>query len=177
MKLKGHIAGIVLLITALFFVWGCSSISFLDSLGKEPENETKEEAIETPEETVESETTDKPAASSGEGLIGIWINTEYNNKNRSAMVVYDDRSDGTLVYTAYDNADGSGDSYSGTVEITKTWTDPEGRTMIKSLVKMTGGMSWNTLTRMSGDGAVLEVQSGTETINPDGPQYSIYYRE
>ncbi len=40
------------------------------------------------------------------------------------MVVYNDRSDGTLVYTAYDNADGSGDSYEGTVEITKTWTDP-----------------------------------------------------
>ena len=176
MKLKGYIAGIVLLITAFLFAWGCSSVSIMDSLVKEPEKETKEEAADTPEETVESETTGEPAASSGEGLIGTWINTDYNKKGRSAMVVYNDRSDGTLVYTAYDNADGSGDSYEGTVEITKTWTDPEGRIMMKSIVKMTGGMSWDTLTRMSSDGTVLEVQSGTEKIDPDGKQYSIYYR-
>ncbi|MCK4804828.1 MAG: hypothetical protein KAT88_09725 [Spirochaetes bacterium] len=44
-------------------------------------------------------------------------------------------------------------------------------------MKMTGGMSWDTLTRMSSDGTVLEVQSGTEKLDPDSKQYSIYNRE
>ncbi len=173
MKLNGHLAGIVLLIASIIFVSGCSSASFLGNLGNEPE----EEATETSGKTVESETTEETAGSSGEGLIGTWINTEYNNRNRSAMVVYENGNDGGIVYKVYDNADGSGDSYEGTVEIVEVWNDPEGRTNIKSTVTITGGMSWETLTRMSGDGTMLEVQSGTETINPDGPQYSIYYRE
>lgn len=64
MKLKGYLAGIILLITAFLFAWGCSSVSIIDSLVKEPEKETKEEAADTSEETVESETTNGPAASS-----------------------------------------------------------------------------------------------------------------
>ncbi len=173
MKLNGHLVGIILLITSVIFVSGCSSTSFLGNLGKE----TEEKATETPGKTVESEKTEEPAAGRGAGLIGTWINTEYNNENRSAMVVYDNGSDGIIVYKAYDNADGSGDSYEGTVEMVEVWTDPEGRTNIKSTVTITGGMSWETLTRMNGDGTMLEVQSGTETINPDGQRYSIYYRE
>ena len=81
----------MLLIMAFLFAWGCSSVSIMDSLVKEPEKETKEEAADTPEEKVESETTVEPAASSREGLIGTWINTDYNKKGRFDMVVYNDR--------------------------------------------------------------------------------------
>jgi len=38
----------MLLIMAFLFAWGCSSVSIMDSLVKEPEKETKEEAADTP---------------------------------------------------------------------------------------------------------------------------------
>jgi hypothetical protein len=85
--------------------------------------------------------------------------------------------DGTIVYTAYDNTDGSGNSHEGTVDIFETWINPEGRTNMKSMVTMAAGMSWMTLTRTSSDGTTLEVQTGTDTINPNGPQHSLYYRK
>lgn len=48
MKLKWYLAGVMLLIMAFLFAWGCSSVSIMDSLVKEPEKETKEEAADTP---------------------------------------------------------------------------------------------------------------------------------
>lgn len=173
MNIKGIIVKTMMLVTVLLFVWGCSSTSFFDSFGVDSEKES------TPaqKEAEDTEPINELTASSGEGLIGTWINTDYNNDNRSAMVVYDEKSNGNLAYTAYDNTDGSGNSYQGMIEITEVWTDPEGRTVMNSIVDMTGGMSWKTITRMGSDGSMIEVQSGTKTIDPDGPQYSLYYRK
>jgi len=57
------------------------------------------------------------------------------------------------------------------------WVDSEGRRVGKSEVTLEGGMSWETLDRISVDGTTLEVQSGVDKIDANGPRYSIYYRQ
>lgn len=110
-------------------------------------------------------------------IIGTWINTEYNNEGRSARVDYLANSDGTISYTVYDKVDGSGNVYKGTIKYIERWTDAEGRQYGKSIVTLDIGMSWETLDRISADGKTLEVQSGVDKIDPQGPRYSVYYRE
>ena len=67
--------------------------------------------------------------------------------------------------------------YEGTVDIKEIKKDSQGRVIGKSVVTLDGAMSWETLFRISADGSTLEVQSGTESIDPKGPRYSIYYRQ
>jgi len=114
---------------------------------------------------------------SSQAIIGTWINKEYNGDKRSAKLVYTANSDGTISYVVYDSTDGSGNKYEGTVTYKEQWADSQGRLCGKSIVKLFGGMSWETLDRISADGKTLEVQSGVAEINPKGPRYSIYYRE
>ena len=85
-------------------------------------------------------------------------------------------ADGTILYIAYDNDSGTGNKYEGTVKYKERWADSEGRICGKSDVTLSGGMTWETLDRISADGNTLEVQSGTPEIDPKGPRYSIYYR-
>jgi hypothetical protein len=113
-------------------------------------------------------------AGQAHGIEGTWINPEYNDEGRSARLVYSLNADGTYTYLAYDRIEG-GEVYEGTVKYQKTWIDEEGRSCGQCLVTL-GGMSWETLDRISVDGSTLEVQSGVRKINPDGPRYSIYYR-
>jgi hypothetical protein len=173
MQKKGYLAVIVLLAGAVMMAWGCASFSMIDTLAKAPEEETEKAA----EPAAEEAAAEPMSGSTGEGLIGTWINTAYDNEGRSGMVVYGEKSDGTIVYTAYDKSNGSGNSYEGTVSIESASTDAQGRTLIRSNVTLAGGMSWKTLARISADGSTLEVQSGVEKIDPNGPRYSIYYRK
>ncbi len=173
MQRKGYLAAVVFLAAAVMMAWGCASFSMIDTLAKAPEEET-EKAVEPAAEEPSTETV---AGSTGEGLIGTWINKAYDNEGRSGMVVYGEKSDGTIVYTAYDKSNGSGDAYEGTVSVESSTTDAQGRTLIRSNVTLAGGMSWKTLARISADGSTLEVQSGVENIDPNGPRYSIYYRK
>jgi hypothetical protein len=175
MQKKGYGAAVVFLAVAVIMAWGCSSFSVVDTLVKAPQEEPAKEPEKAAEEPAAE--AEPMAGSTGEGLIGTWINNAYDNEGRSGMVVYGKKSDGTIVYTAYDKSNGSGNTYEGTVSIESTSTDAQGRTLIQSTVTLSGGMSWGTLARISADGSTLEVQSGVKTIDPKGPRYSIYYRK
>ena len=169
MKISYFLLKIILLLVVLFFLG--SSISVADTIVKSTEKESDE--VSTKE--------NKPVELSGDiselDIIGIWVNSEYNNDGRSAKVEYIADSDGTITYFAYDNDDGSGNVYKGTVKYLEMWTDSEGRLCGKSIVTLSMGMSWETLDRISADVLTLEVQSGTDKIDPNGPRYSIYYRQ
>jgi hypothetical protein len=175
MRKKWYLVVIVLLAAAVMTAWGCASFSMIDTLSKTPQEEPAEEPEKAAEEP--AATAEPMAGSTGEGLIGTWINNAYDNEGRSGMVVYGEKSDGTIIYTAYDKSNGSGNTYEGTVSIESASTDAQGRTLIQSTVTLSGGMSWDTLARISADGSTLEVQSGVKTIDPKGPRYSIYYRK
>ncbi len=156
----------------LVLMGGCSSVMENVIGGAFKGSEDTEES--------QSETEEKKAsvsAASDQAVIGTWINKDYNGDKRSAKLVYTANSDGTISYVVYDNTDGSGNKYEGTVTYKEQWTDSQGRLYCKSIVKLLGGMSWEALDRISADGKTLEVQSGVTEINPKGPRYSIYYRE
>ena len=168
---------IVLLCMGLLIV-GCSGESVMDAfLSKPEEEETTTETVESTEQAEETQTAEITAGSEGEGLIGTWINEDYNGDGRSAKVVYTQKADNTIIYSSYDNSDGTGNVYEGTVDIKEMKKDAEGRVLGKSVVTLDGAMSWDTLFRISADGSTLEVQSGTESIDAKGPRYSIYYRQ
>lgn len=168
---------VVLLCMGLLIV-GCSGESVMDAfLSKPEEEETTTETVESAEQAEETQTVEVTAGSEGEGLIGTWINEDYNGDGRSAKVVYTQKADNTIVYSSYDNSDGTGNVYEGTVDIKEMNKDAEGSVLGKSVVTLDGAMSWDTLFRISVDGSTLEVQSGTESIDPKGPRYSIYYRQ
>lgn len=156
---------------------GCSGVmeSVMTKQAAPEEQETA--AAATDAESAEPAGAEQTGAAGTLEVAGTWINADYNGQGRSAMVVYQKRSDGSFAYAAYDNADGSGNVYRGTVRYKKTWTDDQGRRLGRSLVDLEGGMSWETLDRVSADGSTLEVQSGVEEIDPRGPRYSIYYRQ
>ena len=153
-------------------IGGCSSV--IDNVigGAFKESQDTEES--------KSETEEKKApvfVDGDQAIIGIWINKDSNGDKRSAKLIYTANSDGTMSYVVYDNTDGSGKKYEGTATYKEQWTDSQGRLCSKSIVKLLGGMSWEALDRISADGKTLEVQSGVTEINPEGPRYSIYYRE
>jgi len=153
---------------------GCSGV--MESVMKKQTAPEEQETAAAAAEAEEPAGAEQAGAAGALEVAGTWINTDYNGKGRSAMVVYEKRADGSFAYTAYDNADGSGNVYRGTVRYKKTWTDDRGRRLGRSVVDLEGGMSWETLDRISADGSTLEVQSGVEEIDPNGPRYSIYYR-
>jgi uncharacterized protein YceK len=156
---------------------GCSGVmeSVMNKQTAPEEQETAAAAVE--DEAAEPAGAEQAGAAGALEVAGTWINTDYNGKGRSAMVVYEKRADGSFAYAAYDNADGSGNVYRGTVRYKNTWTDDRGRRLGRSVVDLEGGMSWETLDRIAADGSTLEVQSGVEEIDPNGPRYSIYYRQ
>ena len=169
---------LVVLLCMGLLIGGCSGESVMDAfLSKPEEEETTTETVESAEQAEETQTVEATAGSEGEGLIGTWINEDYNGDGRSAKVVYTQKADNTIVYSSYDNSDGTGNVYEGTVDIKEMNKDAEGRVLGKSVVTLDGAMSWDTLFRISVDGSTLEVQSGTESIDPKGPRYSIYYRQ
>lgn len=139
-----------------------------------------EEAVSDSAES-DKETEDQPTdtgtaggAASDHNIVGTWVNPDYNDEGRSARLVYSLNEDGTYTYMAFDRIDG-GEVHEGTAKYLKTWIDEEGRSCGQSVVNL-GGMSWETLDRISVDGSTMEVQSGVRKINPKGPRYSIYYR-
>jgi major membrane immunogen (membrane-anchored lipoprotein) len=176
-SMKKCLLALVGLLFVAVLIGGCSSESVMDALIREPEREAASEPTESAEETEETQTVEVATASVGEGLVGTWINEDYNGEGRSAKVVYTQKADGTIVYISYDNSDGSGNTYEGTVDVKEMKEDSQGRTVGRSVVTLAESMSWDTLFRISADGSTLEVQSGTENIDPKGPQYSIYYRQ
>jgi len=176
-SMKKCLLALVGLLFVAVLIGGCSSESVMDALIREPEREAASEPTESAEETEETQTVEVATASVGEGLVGTWINEDYNGEGRSAKVVYTQKADGTIVYISYDNSDGSGNTYEGKVDVKEMKEDSQGRTVGRSVVTLAESMSWDTLFRISADGSMLEVQSGTENIDPKGPQYSIYYRQ
>ncbi len=161
----------VTIITVLGFS-GCSSM--METMMQKPSPVSEEESTAL-EKEAEEETKQGAVETGSNEIIGIWVNPDYNGQGRSAKLVYTERADGTIIYKAYDNSDGSGNVYSGEVVYEKMWVDSEGRRVGKSVVTLEGGMSWETLDRISVDGTTLEVQSGVDKIDPNGPRYSIYY--
>jgi hypothetical protein len=110
-------------------------------------------------------------------IAGIWTNPDYNGQGRSARVSYKSTGGNTFLYNACDNADGSGDVYTGKVIYKKTWKNAKGYRYGLSTVTLSQiGMSWETLDRISPDGKTLEVQPGVKEINPKGARYSVYKR-
>lgn len=161
-----------IMLLVLVLMGGCSSV--IDNViggALKGSEDTEESQSETEVKKV------AVSADNDQAIIGTWINKDYNSDKRSAKLVYTANSDGTFSYIVYDNTDGSGNKYEGTVTYKEQWTDSQGRLYSKSIVKLLGGMSWEALDRISADGKTLEVQSGVTEINPKGPRYSIYYRE
>ena len=154
---------------------GCSSM--LETVMQTQSPAPKEESEETQEKKTEDATQQVSGETGSNEIIGVWVNPDYDGEGRSGKLVYTEQADGTILYKAYDNSDGSGNVYSGEVVYQKIWSDTEGRRMGNSKVTLEGGMSWETLDRISADGSTLEVQSGVDKIDPNGPRYSIYYRQ
>ena len=171
---RNKIGMFILFLFILVLTGSCSSMikSVTDMMAAGPEEEETSTEMQDTEETVE--TSDIPE---NKDIAGEWINTDYDTDGRSAKLVYIRNTDKTYTYTAYDKSDGSGNVYTGTVIYLKRWYDDKGNLLGKSKVDLEGGMSWETLERISKDGKSLEVQSGVTEINPSGPRYSIYYRK
>jgi hypothetical protein len=167
---------LVVLISLFLLFIGCSSV--MEGIVGSPDT-TKQGTQKAPAKAESEKTTPVPVSGdpSEQKLIGTWTNPQYNNDGRSAKLEYALKSDGTISYIAYDKDDGSGKRYEGTIQYKEKWMDSQGRLCGKSTVTLSGGMSWETLDRISADGRSLEVQSGTSTIDPKGPRYSIYYRK
>ncbi|MEA2016647.1 MAG: hypothetical protein U9O59_08135 [Actinomycetota bacterium] len=139
--------------------------SVLEEVPDESEEEIKEqEQTDTANEDIERQY-----------FIGTWINTDYDGQGRSGMVLYIQEDDGSITYSAYDNSDGSGNIYKGSVKILSERTDDEGRIYTQSKVTLEDGMAWDTLTRISADGQTPEVQPEATEIDPNNSRYSIYY--
>ena len=161
---------LITLLVFLFLLGSCSSLveGLVGGIGMDDEEESSDEVSE--ESSVSLDPTEQR-------VVGTWTNPNYNQDNRSAKLVYTLNADGTLSYIAYDKDDGSGNKYEGTVTYKEQWMDSDGRLNGKSMLTLEGGMSWETLDRISADGNTLEVQSGTSDIDPNGSRYSIYYRK
>ncbi len=175
MKTFDRCLSLFTLIFALFLLGSCSSLMEGITGG------TGKQAEEKPVKVVGEAEEKKPIPVSGDAseqkLVGTWINPKYNGEGRSAKLEYTLKPDGTIRYVAYDNDDGSGNKFEGTITYKEKWIDSQGRICGKSMVTLSDGMSWETLDRISVDGKTLEVQSGTPNIDPNGPRYSIYYRQ
>jgi uncharacterized protein YceK len=183
MKTRALLPMVAVLFAAVLLFSGCSSLMDMVT-GESSENETTEEKASERQKTEEAaETAEKAVEKSKSGtpgnteIVGTWINPDYDGKGRSGMLVYEKLGVGSYAYKAYDNSDGSGNVYEGTVVYQETWTDGEGRRMGRSSVSLNNGMSWVTLECISADGSTLEVQPGVDEINPNGARYSIYYRK
>ena len=154
--------------------------SVVEEVADEPGEKTTDE-VEQPVESSEVETKEQEQTgtakedSETQYFIGTWINTEYDGQGRSGMVLYIQEADGTITYSAYDNSDGSGNVYKGSVQILSERTDDEGRIHTQSKVTLEDGMAWDTLSRVSADGKTLEVQPEATEIDPNDSRYSIYY--
>lgn len=180
---------ILVISTSLIIVFnsvGCKSSvpTVEESIVEEVTGEPEEEVIDEAEQLVESsETETKEQEQNGTAkedseiqyFIGTWINAEYDGQGRSGMIVYIQKADGTIDYSAYDNSDGSGNVYKGSVQILSERTDDEGRIYIQSKVTLEDGMAWDTLSRVSTDGKTLEVQPEATEIDSNNSRYSIYY--
>ena len=173
-------------IVIVFSSSGCRSSAppVEEPVAEEVTDETEEEVIdeaEQPDENSEEESKEQEQNdvvkedSELQYFIGIWINTDYDNQDRSAMVVYVQEADKTISYSAYDNSDGSGNVYKGSVQFLSKWTDNEGRVYAQCKVTLEEGMAWNTLSRVSEDGKTLEVQPDATEIDINDSRYSIYY--
>ena len=165
---------------------GCKSLvppvekSVVAEVTDESEEEVTDEAeqlIESSEaETKEQEQTDTVDEDiEKQYFIGTWINSDYDGQGRSGMVVYIQEDGESITYSAYDNSDGSGNIYKGSVQIISEWTDDEGRIYIQSKVTLEDEMAWDTLGRVSADGQTLEVQPEATEIDSNNSRYSIYY--
>lgn len=163
------------LMFALFLLGGCSSL--MEGITGGTEKETEEKPAKEAGEAEEKKPIPVSGDSSEQKLVGTWMNLKYNGEGRSAKLEYSLKPDGAISYVAYDNDDGSGKKYEGTITYKEKWIDSQGRICGKSMVTLSDGMSWETLDRISVDGKTLEVQSGTPKIDPNGPRYSIYYRK
>jgi hypothetical protein len=120
----------------------------------------------------------RPAVAPPHPIAGVWVNPDYDGQGRSGRVSYEATGNGTYLYSACDNADGSGEVYTGKVVFKKTWRDAKGFRYGIATVTLDGmGMSWDTLDRISPDGNTLEVQPGAAAIDPKNPRYSVYTRK
>jgi len=147
-----------------------------DELEEEALDESEQLGESSKEETKEQEQTGTVKKDSEvQYFIGTWINTDYDGQGRSGMVVYEQETDETISYSAYDNSDGSGNVYKGSVQFLSKWTDDEGRVYAQCNVTLEDGMAWDTLSRVSADGKTLEVQPDATEIDINDSRYSIYY--
>lgn len=127
-----------------------------------------------------NESGSKPVASlpdSATAILGTWANKAYDDQQRSGRVTYTRSSEDAIRYVATDMSDGTGKRYPGSVVFHEQWTGDDGYRHAVSTVTLDAGFAWKTLSRISPDGKTLEVQSGVEKINPNGPRYSVYYRQ
>ncbi len=170
MKIKKTIT--MLIILCMVLLSSCITDKLFDKA--EPESESENVEVEDVKEPVQEVLSEIPA---NQDIDGAWINPDYDNDGRSGKVVYTKTGEGMYNYEAVDKSDGSGNVYPGTAKYIERYIDSEGRLCGKSLVTLEGGMSWETLDRISADGNTLELQSGVTQINPDGARYSIYYRQ
>ena len=126
---------------------GCKSSAppVEESVVEEVNDESEEEVIDEAEQLVESseaETKEPEQIDTTyediekQYFIGTWINTDYDGQGRSGMVVYIQEDDKSITYSAYDNSDGSGNVYKGSVQILSERTDGEGRIYIQSKVTL-----------------------------------------
>ena len=182
----GIVLVVVMSMVIVFSSSGCRSSAppaeepAAEEVTDEPEEEVVDEAEQpgesSEEESKEQEQTDTVKEDSElQYFIGTWINTDYDDQDRSAMVVYVQEADETISYSAFDKSDGSGNVYKGIVQFLSKWTDDEGRVYAQCKVTLEEGMAWDTLSRVSADGKILEVQPDATEIDTNNSRYSIYY--
>jgi len=155
-----------------------------DESEEEVIDESEEEVIDEAEQLIvssEAETKEQDQTDTVDEdiekqyFIGTWINSDYDGQGRSGMVVYIQEDGESITYSAYDNSDGSGNIYKGSIQILSEWIDDEGRMYTQSKVTLEDKMAWDTLGRVSADGQTLEVQPEATEIDSNNSRYSIYY--
>jgi hypothetical protein len=118
---------------------------------------------------------------SNEEITGTWVNPEYTgfeyNQQKYVLTHWG-------YYEAYTKIVSSSPKYKGTYQIIDKWTDSEGNTLYKSIVRYEGGLQYSyELGKISKDRSTWEyafsyINYPTEfDLNPDNAHYRIYYRQ
>ncbi len=120
--------------------------------------------------------------SSYEPIVGIWVNSDYNEVGDDVMGKIDIKynTDGTLTSTYYEQDFATEPNLTTIVEITEKWTDSQGRTFYKMVSEIENTLFYS-LGMVSSDYNIAESVSSPSgyptVVSSDGERYVIYYRQ
>jgi hypothetical protein len=118
---------------------------------------------------------------SNEELAGTWLNPNYTGfeYNQQKYIIYQ-----WGYYEAYFKVNSDSPKYRGTYYLIAKWTDSDGNTLYKSILRYEGGVNyWYEIGKVSKDKTTLElafsyISMPTEDdLNSDNANHRFYYRQ